>query len=63
MAIARGPIFQWVVRDKDAAQREFTERYGVAKWFPIQDVHFGPRMCQRRKYGRRSRCDSPMPKR
>ncbi|WP_328400819.1 VOC family protein [Nocardia sp. NBC_00403] len=42
--IAHGPIFQlcWVVRDMAGAQREFTERYGVARWLTIPDVHFGP---------------------
>ena len=50
MTIARGPIFQlcWVVRDIEAARREFTERYGVAKWFTIPDVHFGPQLCELR---------------
>lgn len=48
--IAGGPIFQlcWVVRDVGAAQRQFTERYGVAKWFTIPDVHFGPEVCELR---------------
>ncbi|WP_330255612.1 VOC family protein [Nocardia sp. NBC_00565] len=48
MTIALGPIFQlcWVVRDIAAAQREFTERYGVAQWFTIPDVHFGPDSCE-----------------
>lgn len=50
MTIARGPIFQlcWVVRDIDAARRECTERYGVAEWFTIPDVHFGPQACELR---------------
>lgn len=48
MTIALGPIFQlcWVVRDIAVAQREFTERYGVAQWFTIPDVHFGPDSCE-----------------
>ncbi|WP_054813722.1 VOC family protein [Nocardia arizonensis] len=43
MTIASGPIFQlcWVVPDIAAATREFTERYGVADWFTIAEVHFG----------------------
>ncbi|MEV6559716.1 VOC family protein [Nocardia sp. NPDC051756] len=46
--IAHGPIFQlcWVVRDMAAAQRQFSERYGVAKWFTIPDVRFGPELCE-----------------
>ncbi|WP_244467484.1 VOC family protein [Nocardia vulneris] len=48
--IARGPIFQlgWVVPDIVAARRQFTERYGVAEWFSIPDVHFGPELCELR---------------
>ncbi|WP_194833314.1 VOC family protein [Nocardia sp. XZ_19_369] len=48
--ITAGPIFQlcWVVRDIAAAQQEFTERYGVAHWFTIPDVHFGPESCELR---------------
>ncbi|QIS12319.1 VOC family protein [Nocardia arthritidis] len=44
MIIAEGPIFQlcWVVADLAAARREFSERYGVAEWFAIPDVRFGP---------------------
>jgi hypothetical protein len=44
MTIAQGPIFQlcWVVRDMPAAQRQFTERYGVVQWLTIPDVQFGP---------------------
>ncbi|MEV6324677.1 VOC family protein [Nocardia sp. NPDC051787] len=42
--IAGGPIFQlcWVVRDLAAARDAFTARYGVAHWFTVPDVHFGP---------------------
>ncbi|MGO4613850.1 VOC family protein [Nocardia sp. 2YAB30] len=48
--IANGPIFQlcWVVRDITAAQRAFTERYGVSSWFTVPDVHFGPEECELR---------------
>ncbi|MEU8896106.1 VOC family protein [Nocardia sp. NPDC048505] len=50
MTTARGPIFQlcWVVADIAAATREFTERYGVEKWFTIPDVRFGPELCEHR---------------
>lgn len=48
--IANGPIFQlcWVVRDMAAAQRQFSDQYGVAKWYTIPDVHFGPELCELR---------------
>ncbi|WP_406277753.1 hypothetical protein OH799_08800 [Nocardia sp. NBC_00881] len=36
------------VRDIAAAQRVFTERYGVSSWFTVPDVHFGPEECELR---------------
>ncbi|WP_069161020.1 VOC family protein [Nocardia altamirensis] len=46
--IADGPIFQlcWVVEDMAAAQQRFTEHYGVARWFTVPDVRFGPEFCE-----------------
>ncbi|MBU3067218.1 VOC family protein [Nocardia sp. NEAU-G5] len=39
-----GPIFQvaWVVHDIDAAEQEFTDRYGVDEWVRMPRMHFGP---------------------
>ncbi|MFI9503867.1 VOC family protein [Nocardia sp. NPDC052566] len=50
MTITTGPIFQlcWVVRDSAAARQAFTERYGVAEWFTVPDVRFGPESCELR---------------
>jgi hypothetical protein len=45
--IATGPLFQvcWVVADLDAAEQEFTHRYGVARWLRINDVAFSADHC------------------
>ncbi|MFJ4656766.1 VOC family protein [Nocardia sp. NPDC088792] len=42
--IVSGPIFQvaWVVEDIDAAEQEFTDRYGVEKWVRMPRMTFGP---------------------
>ncbi|CAM3195564.1 glyoxalase/bleomycin resistance protein/dioxygenase superfamily protein [Williamsia muralis] len=50
MNVADGPIFQvaWVVADIDAAEKEFTDRYGVRSWLRIPDVAFGPGACSYR---------------
>ncbi|MGW4774383.1 VOC family protein [Nocardia sp. NPDC004278] len=50
MSIATGPIFQlaWVVHDIDAAEREFTERYGVDEWVRMPRMRFGPDTCRYR---------------
>ena len=47
MSIVTGPIFQvcWVVADIAAAEQWFTATLGVANWFRIPDVHFGPEDC------------------
>lgn len=38
------PIFQicWVVDDIAAAEREFSEKWGVQRWLRMPDLHFGP---------------------
>ncbi|MFD8247307.1 VOC family protein [Nocardia sp. NPDC059691] len=50
MSIASGPIFQlaWVVHDIEAAEREFTESYGVDKWVRMPRMRFGPDSCSYR---------------
>ncbi|MDV7353113.1 VOC family protein [Rhodococcus oxybenzonivorans] len=47
MSLVTGPIFQicWVVEDLDAAERHFTDQFGVAKWLRLPNVHFGPDHC------------------
>ncbi|MEV6276247.1 VOC family protein [Nocardia sp. NPDC051832] len=47
MSIIEGPIFQvaWVVHDIDAAEKRFTDDFGVEKWLRIPGVHFGPETC------------------
>jgi catechol 2,3-dioxygenase-like lactoylglutathione lyase family enzyme len=47
MSLIGGPIFQiaWVVEDIAAAERAFTDRYGVQSWLRIPDVAFGPDNC------------------
>jgi len=44
MSLVTGPIFQicWVVEDLDAAERHFTDQFGVARWLRLPNVHFGP---------------------
>jgi hypothetical protein len=50
MTVAGGPIFQiaWVVNDIGAAEKQFTDRYGVRSWLRIPDVAFGPTACSYR---------------
>lgn len=47
MPLVQGPIFQvcWVVDDIEASEQWFTDTLGVASWFRIPDVHFGPDDC------------------
>jgi hypothetical protein len=47
VTIVDGPIFQvcWVVADIDAAEREFTRRFGVPRWMRIDDVAFSAEHC------------------
>lgn len=42
--LVSGPIFQicWVVEDIAAAEREFTEKWGVRRWLRLPDIAFGP---------------------
>ncbi|MGH9136568.1 MAG: VOC family protein [Acidimicrobiales bacterium] len=47
MSLVQGPIYQvaWVVDDIAAAERWFTDTFGVASWTRFDDVVFGPDSC------------------